>query len=81
MWRKRFIALVLLLAGAGLGYGIYYGENHPQSAFGKFPFKYGLDIQGGTQLTYQADTSKSIEQHLENLWKTLTREPAHAKGS
>ena len=58
MWRKRFIALILLMAGAGLGYGVYNGQNHPQSAFGKFPFKYGLDIQGGTQLTYQADTSK-----------------------
>lgn len=58
MWRKRFIALILLMAGAGLGYGVYNGQNHPQSVFGKFPFKYGLDIQGGTQLTYQADTSK-----------------------
>ncbi len=58
MWRKRFIALILLIAGAGLGYGVYNGQSHPQSVFGKFPFKYGLDIQGGTQLTYQADTSK-----------------------
>ncbi len=58
MWRKRFIALILLLAGTGLGYGVYAGEYHPQSPFGKFPFKYGLDIQGGTELTYQADTSK-----------------------
>lgn len=58
MWRKRFIALILLMAGAGLGYGVYNAEKHPQSVFAKFPFKYGLDIQGGTQLTYQADTSK-----------------------
>ncbi len=58
MWRKRFIALILLMAGAGLGYGVYNAEKNPQSVFAKFPFKYGLDIQGGTQLTYQADTSK-----------------------
>lgn len=58
MWRKRFIAFILVLVGAGLGYGVYEGQNHPQGVYGKFPFKYGLDIQGGTQLTYQADTTK-----------------------
>ena len=58
MWRKRFIALVLLFAGSGLGYAVYAGQYHAQGIFTKFPFKYGLDIQGGTELTYQADTSK-----------------------
>ena len=32
-------------------------------------------------LDYQSDTSKSIEHHLEDLWKNLTREPTQAKGS
>lgn len=58
MWRKRFIAIVLLLVGTGLGYFIYAGEYNPTGVFAKFPFKYGLDIQGGTQLVYEADTSK-----------------------
>ncbi len=58
MWRKRFIAIVLLLAGTGLGYFIYAGEYNPSGVFAKFPFKYGLDIQGGTQLIYEADTTK-----------------------
>ena len=58
MWRKRFIALVLIAAGVGIGYSVYASEFRSQGFFGKFPFKYGLDIQGGTQLTYQADTSK-----------------------
>ena len=57
MWRKRFIALVLLLSGAGLGFYIYYSQIHTDIPFSK-PFKYGLDIQGGTELVYQADTSK-----------------------
>ena len=30
---------------------------------------------------YQSDTSKPIEQHLEDLWKNFTREPTQAKGS
>ena len=32
-------------------------------------------------IDYQSDTSKSIDQHLEDLWKNLTRKPAEAKGS
>ena len=32
-------------------------------------------------IDYQSDTSKSIEQHLEELWKILTREPSKAEGS
>lgn len=58
MWRKRFIAFILILVGTGLGYGVYASQYKPEGYFGKFPFKYGLDIQGGTQLIYQADTSK-----------------------
>lgn len=61
MWRKRFIAFVLLLAGAGIAYFIYLGQVNPSGVFGQFPFKYGLDIEGGTQLIYQADVSQ-IEQ-------------------
>ena len=57
MWRKRFIALVLLLSGAGLGFYIYYSQIHADRPYSK-PFKYGLDIQGGTELVYQADISK-----------------------
>lgn len=30
---------------------------------------------------YQSDTSIPLEQHVENLWKNLTREPMQAKGS
>lgn len=32
-------------------------------------------------IDYQSDTSKPIEQHLEDLWEVLTREPAKAEGS
>lgn len=32
-------------------------------------------------IDYQSDTSKPIEQHLEDLWDVLTREPAKAEGS
>ncbi len=32
-------------------------------------------------IDYQSDTSKSIEKHLEDLWKNLTRKPAQSEGS
>ncbi len=58
MWRKRFIAFILLLAGTGVGFAVWDGEQNPQGTFGNFPFKYGLDISGGTHLVYEADASK-----------------------
>jgi len=71
MWRKRFIALMLLLAGFGVGYFIYIGQYQPDNAFAKFPFKYGLDIQGGTQLVYQADTSKVAVEEVRQTMDAL----------
>lgn len=71
MWRKRFIALILLLAGSGIGYFIYAGEVKPEGIFGKFPFKYGLDIQGGTQLVYQADVSGIAETEVKETMDAL----------
>ena len=32
-------------------------------------------------IDYQSDTSKPVEQHLEDLWHILTRKPAKAEGS
>lgn len=71
MWRKRFIALVLLFAGAGVGYIVYAGQYHPTGTFGKIPFKYGLDIQGGTALTYQADVSKVAQSEVRQTMDAL----------
>ena len=68
MWRKRFIALVLLFAGAGIGYSVYAGQYHPEGIFGKIPFKYGLDIQGGTQLVYQAERELAQQRALIQLF-------------
>jgi len=78
MWRKRFIALMLLLAGVGIGYFDYAGEHYPNKPlFAKFPFKYGLDIQGGTELAYQADVSKipaaNVRTTMEALRDVLER--------
>jgi len=77
MWRKRFIAFVLLLAGAGISYAVYQGEANPTSTFGGKPFKYGLDIQGGTELVYEADMSTTagsdVDQTMEALRDVIER--------
>jgi protein-export membrane protein SecD len=54
--RTRFFAILLLAAGACLGYFIYASQI-PGTPFSGFPFKRGLDLSGGTHLVYRADTS------------------------
>jgi len=46
--------LLILIAGSALGYFVYSSEVTQGSAF---PFRYGLDLSGGTHLTYVADVS------------------------
>lgn len=53
MWKTRLTALLVLLAGAGIGYFVYASQMHSWR-----PFRLGLDLSGGTHLVYDADTSK-----------------------
>jgi len=55
MIKRRFWAIVLILVSFLIGYFVYSSEN-PAS---KFKFKLGLDLNGGTELVYKADLSKS----------------------
>ena len=52
MVQKRITALLILLAGVGVGYFVYTSQIHSLR-----PFKLGLDLSGGTQLVYRADLS------------------------
>ncbi|MDO8514570.1 MAG: protein translocase subunit SecD [bacterium] len=49
MWQKRTIALLILVAGLGIGWYVYSSQHS-----GSRPFKLGLDLSGGTQLVYRA---------------------------
>ena len=53
-WKIRITALFILLAGSALGYVVYWSEIAKENSF---PFRYGLDLSGGTHLTYTADVS------------------------
>lgn len=54
---KKYIVwtLILLIAFGSLGYFLVR-EQRPGA---KYPFRFGLDLVGGTELIYNADTSKS----------------------
>jgi len=56
MNKFRIGAIILIFLGIGLGYFNYYSELNPQWSFYK-PFKLGLDLSGGSRLTYDADVS------------------------
>src|ERR1700748_1843952 len=59
MFALRYTAVLILLAAAALGFFIY---STPPPAYqanqGRFAFKLGLDLSGGTELVYDADISK-----------------------
>lgn len=56
--KHRILALVLLVVMAAVGYFVYASQFISGSAFSGFPFRLGLDLNGGTALTYRADVSK-----------------------
>lgn len=57
MNKFRIGAIILIILGVVLGYFNYYSEINPQWSFYR-PFKLGLDLSGGSRLTYDADVSQ-----------------------
>ncbi len=55
MIKRRFWALVLILAAALIGYFVYSSENPTSS----HKFRLGLDLNGGTELVYKPDLTQS----------------------
>lgn len=72
MASKRATALIILIIGAALGWFVYHGQ-----VAGTKPFRLGLDLSGGTQLTYRADLSNlaggDAAEALESLQQTIER--------
>ena len=71
MLKIRLAALALLIVGAGIGWFVYSSEQvsvpadlsaeASAQAGVRFPFRYGLDLAGGTHLVYSADTGSVVE--------------------
>jgi len=66
MWKIRIIAVLILIAGLGVGYFDYASQ-----ADGTRPFKLGLDLSGGTHLVYSADTSSIPTNEIEEAMDAL----------
>ena len=56
MIKRRFWAVVLILVAALIGYFVYTTQKNPAS---HFPFRLGLDLDGGTELVYKPDLTKA----------------------
>jgi len=57
MIKTRALAVFILIGAIAIGFFNYYSQFHPASTVGRFPFKLGLDLAGGSHLVYQADLS------------------------
>ena len=64
MWKKRILAIIILLLGTGIAFFVFKSEPKlnknfaNQSSFLKsHPFRLGLDLSGGSHLIYKADVS------------------------
>ncbi len=68
MIKTRIYAALILLVAAGLGFFLYSTQTTLDS---RFPFKLGLDLSGGTQLTYKADTSKIASAEVKDSMESL----------
>ncbi len=68
MLKIRIIALLLLLAGGFLAWFVYQSEINPEA---NYKFKLGLDLDGGTHLTYLADTSLVPDDEIASAMDTL----------
>jgi len=56
MKKHRIWALILLVVFAGVGFFVY--SSQVGTHFKSYAFKLGLDLAGGTELTYKADVSQ-----------------------
>lgn len=71
MWKYRIGALVILVLGGLLAWYVYSSE-----VSGTKEFRLGLDLSGGTQLIYKADTTAiagDIEESMDALRETIER--------
>ncbi len=68
---KRIIALVILLAGVALGYGLFHSTTHTTGFLSKHPFRLGLDLSGGSSLLYTADISQLPSDQVNDSMEAL----------
>ena len=59
MLKRRIIAAIVILLGAGLGFLLFRSvSGEHQDIISRHPFRLGLDLSGGSYLLYKADVSQ-----------------------
>lgn len=71
MTKTRVGALILLVVGALIGWFVYASQMAGNGFASNFPFKLGLDLNGGSHLVYQADVSKIAAAEVDGTMETL----------
>lgn len=65
---RAFRAAVVLILGVALGYFVYASTI---DSAGRFPFKFGLDLAGGSHLVYEADVSGVAPEEVDDAMAVL----------
>jgi preprotein translocase subunit SecD len=78
MLKRRIIAIVVLVIGIALGYGVIRSEQaNPPAFLASHPFRLGLDLSGGSHLVYEADVSQiaasDIDTSMESVREVIER--------
>jgi protein-export membrane protein SecD len=76
MLKKRISALIVLIIGIILAFGVIRSQSETAPAWLKKPFSLGLDLSGGTHLLYSADTSAvqgSVSDAMSSLRDVIER--------
>lgn len=71
MINSRIIAILLLVASFLIGFSTYKSETTKSGFLSGHPFKLGLDLNGGTHLVYQADTTNSKSDDVDGAMDSL----------
>ncbi len=74
MQKHRIWSVVLIVAFVLIGFFVYRSQTvSPDSSprLAKYAFKLGLDLNGGTELTYKADTSKVTSGDISGAMSSL----------
>jgi len=71
--KYRIISFWIILLTVFLGFFVYASETKPGTAWGNFPFQFGLDLSGGTELIYEADTSALADHEIDGAMSSLKR--------
>lgn len=70
MSKLRISALILLILSILIAFFVYSSEKNSDS---KFPFRYGLDLDGGTHLTFRANTNEIPQGDINSAMDALRR--------